>query len=526
MSTKSPWPRRLTWLVPIIVYIASLLFVFFKFQEKQDQKAIVIRFAHWNLHEGLREGYDELARHYEELNPGVKIKQTVVPKRVWYSWQQTRLVGGDPPDIIQLGRITEDEVIVQNFVPLSEFAKEPNPYNVDSPLEDVVWRDTFFDGLNSIRVYYPALQEIYGVPSMMMSLCVFYNGDLLKAITGSSKPPQNYRDYLVLRDQIDAYRERTGRTLIPIAGASDYGTYLIGNCFQILTQKRRSQIDLPRVLTLPPPQVALAYLRGDWSLQDAEIQGALNVFQSLGRGMQPGFLHLKREDASLIFTQQKTLAMLSGSWDYFLFGQECNFPLIVGPLPLPDPADPDYGHFTNGKPHEGEGNMNGVFGITKSSRHREQALDFLRYLTSHTASARFATSTHTLPATLEIEPTDQNLRVFARVEDGPVHGFNIGVGAESHRWLMTNSYRLFQPGGTAQNFVDDTTDAFRQSLISDLRTVLKDQIKTNQRTDTIVMAALHRTTTQLDRAAGLFSGQISRELEIAQLQHALAQEPD
>ena len=131
MSTKSPWPRRLTWLVPIIVYIASLLFVFFKFQEKQDQKAIVIRFAHWNLHEGLREGYDELARHYEELNPGVKIKQTVVPKRVWYSWQQTRLVGGDPPDIIQLGRITEDGVIVQNFVPLSEFAKEPNPYNVD-----------------------------------------------------------------------------------------------------------------------------------------------------------------------------------------------------------------------------------------------------------------------------------------------------------------------------------------------------------------------------------------------------------
>jgi hypothetical protein len=331
---------------------------------------------------------------------------------------------------------------------------------------------------------------------------------------------------LILRDQIEAYRQRTGRTLLPIAGASDYGSYLIGNSFQRLTQKRRPQIDRPRVLTLPPSQVALAYLRGDWSLQDEEIQGALTVFQSLGQGMQPGFLHLKREDASLIFTQPKTVAMLSGSWDYFLFGQECDFPLVVGPLPLPDPADPVYGHFTNGRPHEGEGNMNGVFGITKTSRHQEQALDFLRYLTSHTASARFATSTHTLPATLKIDPTDQNLRVFARVEDGPVNGFNLGVGAESHRWLMTNSYRLFQPGDTAQNFVDDTTDTFRQALISDLNTVLQDQIKINQRTDTIITAALLRATPQHSKSAGLFSGQISRELEISQLQISLDKEAD
>ena len=525
MSAKSAWPRRLTWVVPILVYAASLLFVFLNVSEEQGNET-VIRFAHWNLHEGLREGYDELASHYEALNPGVKIEQTVVPKRVWYSWQQTQLVGGDPPDIIQLGRITEDEVIVQHFVPLGEFSKAPNPYNFSSPLEGIPWRDTFFDGLNSVRVYYPALQEIYGVPTMMMSLCMFYNEDLLKAITGSSKAPQNYRDYLILRDQIEAYRQRTGRTLLPIAGASDYGSYLIGNSFQRLTQKRRPQIDRPRVLTLPPSQVALAYLRGDWSLQDEEIQGALTVFQSLGQGMQPGFLHLKREDASLIFTQQKTVAMLSGSWDYFLFGQECDFPLVVGPLPLPDPADPVYGHFTNGRPHEGEGNMNGVFGITKTSRHQEQALDFLRYLTSHTASARFATSTHTLPATLKIDPTDQNLRVFARVEDGPVNGFNLGVGAESHRWLMTNSYRLFQPGGTAQNFVDDTTDTFRQALISDLNTVLQDQIKINQRTDTIITAALLRATPQHSKSAGLFSGQISRELEISQLQISLDKEAD
>ncbi|MEN9592048.1 MAG: hypothetical protein RJA21_507, partial [Gemmatimonadota bacterium] len=95
---------------------------------------IVLRFAHWNLHGGLREAYEQAIAGYEKLHPDIIVEQMPVPVRVWPTWQRTQLVGGTAPDIIQLGRGTNDEIVSRYFRPLTAAVLQPNPYNAGTPI--------------------------------------------------------------------------------------------------------------------------------------------------------------------------------------------------------------------------------------------------------------------------------------------------------------------------------------------------------------------------------------------------------
>ncbi|MDD3886717.1 MAG: hypothetical protein PHI35_07590, partial [Victivallaceae bacterium] len=57
-----------------------------------------ITFAHWQLEDGFREGFDRAIAEYEEIKARqgvkVKIRQVSIPVRGYQQWQRTQLIGG------------------------------------------------------------------------------------------------------------------------------------------------------------------------------------------------------------------------------------------------------------------------------------------------------------------------------------------------------------------------------------------------------------------------------------------------
>ena len=60
----------------------------------------VITFAHWQLEDGFREGFDAAIKIYEkekaEQGVKVKVRQVAVPVRGYAQWYLTQLIGGTP----------------------------------------------------------------------------------------------------------------------------------------------------------------------------------------------------------------------------------------------------------------------------------------------------------------------------------------------------------------------------------------------------------------------------------------------
>jgi ABC-type glycerol-3-phosphate transport system substrate-binding protein len=476
---------------------------------------LTLRFAHWNLHAGQREAYDRLIADYERLHPHVRVIQLSVPSRVWPAWQQTQLVGGTAPDIIQIGpnRGATDETIARHFLPLSAAVGSPNPYNADSPLANQLWKATFFDGLTSPWVFFPALQEIYGVPTQLMSLRLFYNATLLEAITGSRTPPATLEDFAALHTATTAHAQRRG--LVTLAGSGDYGTFLTYRLVSTHTTDLRATLDRRHVLTPGGSTTLAAFLRGDWSLDQPALTAALHAVQTMGEAMPPGFFQLKREDAALAFTQGRAVAMISGSWDYLLLEQSCPFPLVVAPVPDPadDPRPP---------PNEAEGQLNAIYALTRAGRHPQQALDFLRYLTSHAASARFAAETQNLPATIDIPLADPNLRVFAPIESPRLSGFGgLAFGPATSAWFQTRAHRLFAPNAAVAHFVQTSAGEYRAAAAQDASRQLALHERATQRDDTLLPAAWFHDPDD-PRFAQLATSHLLREADANLLRHALA----
>lgn len=492
-----------------------------------DRGKIILRFAHWNLHGGLREGYAEVIASYEQLHPEIKVEQMPVPVRVWPTWQRTQLVGGTAPDIIQLGRGTNDEVISRYFRPLTADVMQPNPYNADTALAAQRWRDSFYDGLTGDNVYYPNLQGVYGIPTLQMNMRAFYNRDLLEKISGSAAPPRNYQEFSVLMERAADYARTRGGNFVPIAGSGDYATHLFQRLLQSQTQAELYANDTDRTRNGTLLMMGPALLRGGWTLRSPGLQNLLTLFQAIGREMAPGFFQLKRDDALLAFAQQSSLAILTGSWDYSLLERECPFPIVVAPMPLPTEEDPQFGRTLLGVPPEAQSSLDAIYGVTWATAHADIAIDFLRYLVSEKVSARFAVTSQRLPSTVGVE-LPENLRPFALRTEGPVPGLNFSINDSSPdfgRWLQTNAFRLFEPGATVARFTAATESAFREAFASDLRRMREIHVKTSQRGDSTLVAELMGESADETRAAKAITTQVLREMEVYRLQAALERAP-
>lgn len=461
------------------------------------RESVTIRFAHWQLESGVRDALTALADEYMRLNPNVRVIQIPVPEKIYTNWLITQLVGGTPPDIIQIGIGATDERIARFFTPLSDLASSPNPYNDGTDLEGVELRNTLFDGM--LGGYREALLEYYGVPISGYSIRMFYNLDLLEEITGSRNIPQTYREFIRLCEAVADHKLDSGENIVAIAGSKYNAPFLMARLFGSQTQKLNLELNQPGSFQDSVVRRGHDYLIGNWSLDSPEVRSGIHLMREVGKHMQPGFMQLLRDDATLLFVQGRALMICTGSWDATSIRQQASFPVGVGPVPLPSTEDPEFGEFTLGGITEAGSNAGVTFGLTKASEHPEVARDFLLFLASQPANQIWTNVSEWIPSVLGVEVNDE-VEPFLPVVEGFSGGLAIAHEslADTARVVTTQMHVLVAPFGSEEEFVESIRPDYGPSILASLERLARTNRDAVRRSDTQLGATAWRAVNDSD----------------------------
>ncbi|MEZ0296018.1 MAG: extracellular solute-binding protein [Candidatus Methylacidiphilales bacterium] len=434
-----------------------------------DPNLITIRMSHWQLEAGVRDGLDRVARDYEKIcadrGQKVKVEQIPVPEQVYANWFITQLVGGTAPDLVEIREGGTDERLARYFQPYSNYLQEPNPYNKGTDLEGVPWRNTFLDGLTS--AYKPELLDYYTIPFTVLTTRVFYNKPMYKQIVGDRPTPNTYEEFMQLCEDVTAYAKKTNQPgLLPMAGSKYNGPMVMNRLFGSQTQKFTQRNNRGLYWTNAPEENIMAFLRKDWSMETPDIISGLDLMQSIIKYMQPGFIQLQRDDATLNFVQKHSLMIASGAWDRTSIEQESPFEVGVFRIPLPMPSNPTYGKYVMGQVAEGGSTAVG-FGLNRASPNMDMAVDFYRYLTSRKGSEVFSEYSGWLPSIIGAK-IPAKLEAFRPDMDGYPGGTELLQGSESRRIWDSSFYLLARTPDTTVPFRNEITPQLREAFIADM----------------------------------------------------------
>lgn len=475
-------------LLALLFLVASVRLVQQRREERSPGRETV-RFVHTHLEAGVREGFDEVARAYEALHPGVVVEQIAVPNRTYAMWLETKLTGRLTPDLVQIGvrttahdRGITDERVLRYFEPLGARVEEPNPYNNGTTHEGLPWRETFIDGLTSSPAYQPNLLNVYGIPNTIQTRRMFINLDLLRRITGSSATPASLGEFFALCERVHAYAGERETTLFPLAGPIPQE-----EIFGAVTQRLNARIEHTLKHEITPLDVAVGYLNGDWSFEAPAVRAGLRLFREIARQIPPGGNHLSREDALFLFAQQRALMFFTDSSDYGSIRAQVGFPVTAFRLPAPAFDDPVYGYGTLGGVTEVSAGGQLVFAVSRDSPQRERAIDFLRFLTSQRGAAMFARRSGWISAVRDV-PVPEELRMLEPVVPGFVRGMSPVVGGETTRVFNQYLHELTGPGGGVERFVAAMRDPYERALRSDLQQGIHSVVLNSMIYDTVLGA--------------------------------------
>ncbi len=477
-------------------YVISLQRVFHIRSQADDKQIVTIRLAHWQLESGMRQAITDVAAAYTKLHPNVRIEQLPVPERVYSTWLVTQLIGGTAPDLIELGGTSlTDEYLARYFQPITEEVEKPNPYNAGTPLEGRKWRDTFLDGMNGAPAYNGNLLEFYGAGPAMVTIRLYYNKDLFaKALGPDAPPPDTYERFIDACKKLEAYGDKRGVPLVPLAGSAYNGPLMMGRLFSSQTQRWNLEnddlLDMKSTADMSRIWLSLAYLQGRWSLKTPSFDSGISLEHDVSQYMQSGFMQVQRDDATFYFLQQRSAMIATGSWDVESFRSQASFPIGICNIPLPGRDNPKYGAGVLGQFSEASTSTSACFGLTRTSPHSAEALDFLRFLTSRTGVDLFCRTSHWLPG-VEGVPVPESVKDFAPVLDGYPGGPGLTVGADTTRIATSQFYLLGGDGDAVEAYRRGLDQAgFHAAVLSDLQRGYRILAQTMQRGDVAYGALL------------------------------------
>ena len=458
--------------IAIGTYLFSTLWVAREWLPGVTDDVPTLRVSHWLLETGYRESLDEIGRHWEQENlragRRVRFQQLVVPTRVYAAWMRTNLVGKTAPDLIYVKRANgaTEEMMARYFEPLNEVVAKPNPYNAGTPLAGARWSDTFVDNL-AITGTSPGLADIYAIPTSAVSVRLYYNRALLREITGRTELPERFGDFLAMCADIRAWSAKNGRRVSPIAGSRYNTTLLFNLLIGGLTQTTTQLIDARGDLAAGPAELLFAMNQGKWSLNQPDQRAALVALNQLAGEMQPGFLQLQREDATIQFGQQQAVILVGGSWSANSMHSEISFELGISALPLPESGDPIWGTGVRGPVGDNAGLFFEGFALPVGGGQRELALDFLRFFSSWKAYSRYVEMSGCLPVVKNVAPTAQ-MKPFALRQDGFRPGPTLySTGEASRRLWDQNVQLLLPPNGSVEKFLEFLRKRLPDTVASD-----------------------------------------------------------
>ena len=482
----------------LAAYIGAVWWVFARSAPLVAARPVTIRLAHWQIEKGPPDGFAAVIKRYEQLNPRVKVEQVGVPGGgIYGQWLRTNLTGGTGTDLIEFAYFIGgvNDLPVRFFEPLTRLMNTPNPYNKGTPMEHVPWRLTFADGLYFMISQSPEIGQIYGATLSQGSTRLFCNRELLEKITGQpAVAPVTFADFRVLCAQVAEYSRRTGRTVHPLAGSYSNTQWLADFVMIGTLTGMNLELDREGYLARYPWQAQSDYLLGRWSYRRPEIKAGLALLRELSQQMRPGFTQLSRDDALQEFVRGEALFIYSGTYDATSLTQLSPFPVEAMRLPQPTKDDPVVGRYVMGRYQDGYKGTFFEMYLNKDSPHKEEAIDFLRFLTSVEGGQIFQDHSGWLSSirTVRVPP---ELEIHQATGDGFTGGAQyVGVGASSTMAFWQHLNLLVGAQGSVDLFVEAMENGLQKEVTEDLRNEIRTILKANSAVDAEIMAmsALNR----------------------------------
>ncbi len=489
---------RIVNLIGILLLLACFFISSYRFLgrtvEELDPATTVLRFAHFELEDGIREALDHLSREYERLHPSVRVIQIPIPERFYPQWIKTQLIGEMAPDIVELqSPYIRDEIKGRFISPLTNDLESPNPYNAGTELESTPWRSTFIDGVNANHVISQHLLEKYGVPMTIATTRMYYNVDLIREVTGTEDPPRTFTEFIEFGHQVRAYVEKSNRVLYPIAGSKPTAPPFLDGMLASMTQSLGLKLDETRRIGNPGSRMmGIKYLEGEWDVYDRPVELGLGMIRQISTLMQPGFFLKDRNDAIFFFVQQRAVMIAASSQDYKTLLENIPFEVRAVRLPEPDSTHPVYGQYYMGPKSEGIGNTRLNLGVVNFSEHRDVAVDFLRFLTSKESHSDFVQRSGWLPSVIGVQPK-KGTEAFVPFLGGidPPTGFSFhsfGDLNNLRRLYDDYFYLLVGETGSVEAFSKAFDSEVRPAIVLDLAHSYQDRKLDTLVQDTLITA--------------------------------------
>lgn len=447
--------------VLLAAFVAALLRVLTLQTAAVADNKKVVRMVHWQLEAGIAEAIQEVAQEYEKRHPDVRIEQILIGERGYATWVTTRLIGGTAPEIIEYGQVPPallTQLLQRYFLPISDVILQPNPYNAGTELEGVPWKNTYNDDMSS--AYHMDLLEYYAIPSSAFTVRLYYNKPLLKAATGLDVPPREFRAFLAACEQIKAYGRRTGLTLVPIAGAGKYNAPILFNRFeQVVGTTLLPEVDVNFDADASGEESAIAFLNGTVAFDDPRIRAMFRGREAYIEQFQPAFFPADRMDAAFLFIQQRAVMIASGSWDAASYAKQAPFEIGIVDFPLPARDDPEFGQFVLGPAVE---TLDGGFAfvINRTAPHAEEALDFMKFMTSQPMNDLLNRRIQWVPMIRGNAPAEFIAPFWPRI-DGVKRGIWLDPGG--YNWLKWNELLALHATGRAG--FDEIIESYRATFV-------------------------------------------------------------
>ncbi len=469
---------------PLFVIAAAFLWAVLSIQLRgsgpRDEEDTVLRIAHWQLEAGVRTALDELARDYEALHPGIRIEQEAIPDAAYGAWVSTQLMGGNPPDLIEVGGgglpyTTWVSFYTRYFRNLGDLANRPNPYNAGTPLEGIPLRKTYIDGMRA--GHSPELLEYVYVPLSMFGMRLFYNRDLLRELAGIDAPPEDYRGFLAMCAKIAARRMPDGKHYVPVAASKWHLLPWEYSVFDPITYEGMGYVDTNRDLLVAQIEFFAALHAGRAHLDMPPFRARFEMLWEVCQYFQPGFTGLQRDDGLFLFAQEKAVCIPTGTWDAMSLSEQCEGRFDVGIMHFPWPAsdDPAYGGLVPGPAYETPG-VGFCFGAVKGTKHPEVATDFLLYLASQPVNEKLNEGIGWIPA-IQGAKLAPMLEAFKPQLVGMYPALSAGsVNLQGETWIRyLQLYSLLQVRQiTVEEFIAQFQDFYLKHGMNDFEEVLKD----------------------------------------------------
>jgi len=481
--------RYVAFFLLAVAYLAAAFLVLRRKVDEARTDRVTIRISQWQLEGGVREAITAIIRRYEELNPRVHVVQIDVPGNVYLPWIQTQMVGGTGPDIVEYSWPWPDTA--RNFQPITAEVMQPNPYNRGTPLEGVPWRDTFIDGMTSPDNYVQTLSQYYSVSMSTGIYRIVYNRDLVKKITGQETAPRNYREFLALCDEIKAYAKAHALKLAPLANSRTTHILMSGEIVGDMTGRLAQKVDFLHRLKLEPLDLAVSYVRGEWSYDSPELAAAFEVLGEYGSVCTPGFIQLERESALTDFVSGRAAMIMAPSWESSSLLQICPFALGAFRFPAPREDDPVYGKFPKGPFSEGQVITGMPFYLNRNTAHRAEAIDFMRFLGSYEGSTIWTRISSWLPIVIGVKPSDFSAQFAIQTEGYNWYGGFLGPSnhIDCQNFWLSELYTLWGTDGSPAKFQRAMRDGMGVPIRDGLRRDVLAGLENVRREDCVAAAA-------------------------------------